>query len=92
MNRYYEEKRLAASGTVHLLDDIDCYDWLCEVGLEQYEETFLTNFTKGAAGPLSRKRLAQVRLQDFPHMNITQYDHQKVLMDHIRQVALTVKF
>lgn len=35
-------------------------------------------------GLLSRKRLARLRLQDFPQMNITNFDHQKALMDHIR--------
>jgi hypothetical protein len=65
-----------------LPDDIDCYDWLDEIHMEQYVETFLANFTYGGRF-LSRKRLAQVRMKDFPKMNITNYDHQKVLMRHI---------
>jgi len=70
------------TGTL-LVDDIDCVAWLLEVDLEQYTETFLVNFTRGGRY-LSRKRLGQVRLQDFPHMNITNFDHQKILMQHIR--------
>lgn len=65
-----------------LPDDIDCYDWLDEIHLEQYAETFLANFTYGGRF-LSRKRLSQVRMKDFPKMNITSYDHQKILMQHI---------
>lgn len=66
------------------VDDIDCVTWLEEIDMPQYTQTFLTNFTVGGTGFLSRKRLAQVRLQDFPNMNIQNYDHQKVLMQHIR--------
>lgn len=66
-----------------LPDDIDCYDWLDEIHLEQYVETFLANFTYGGRF-LSRKRLAQVRIKDFPKMNITNYDHQKILFQHIK--------
>lgn len=64
-------------------DDIECIDWLREIGFSQYEETFLTNFSVGGQ-LLSRKRLAQIRLQDFPKMNIERYDHQKKLLEHIR--------
>lgn len=64
-------------------DDIECKSWLEEVGLSQYCETFLANFHVGG-NLLSRNRLKQVRLYHFPHMNITRYDHAKVLMEHIR--------
>jgi hypothetical protein len=66
------------------IDDIDCKSWLEEIGLSQYSETFYANFTSGGTGFLSRKRLAQVRLQHFPHMNITDFEHQKVLLQHIK--------
>lgn len=64
-------------------DDIECMDWLEEVALSQYTEVFLTNFGVGG-NLLSRKRLSQVRLKDFPFMNITNYEHQKLLMNHIQ--------
>lgn len=64
-------------------DDIECIEWLREIDFEQYEETFLANFSVGGA-LLSRKRLAQVRLQDFPKMNILIYEHQKMLLAHIK--------
>jgi hypothetical protein len=66
-----------------LPDDIECDEWLQEVGMEQYRETFLSNFTHGGRY-LSRKRLSQVRLQDFPKMNITNFQDQKVLYEHIK--------
>jgi hypothetical protein len=98
-------------------DDIECNDWLNEVKLPQYGETFITNCSSNAgtrktrekdfslgfadsrnlqicnlnkliasnnAGILSRYRLSKIRLQDFPKMNITNYDHQKVLIEHLR--------
>lgn len=73
----------AVSG-LPLQDDIECVSWLDEVGMTQYAETFLVNFTVGGRGFLSRKRLAMLRLQDFPMLNITNYEHQKILLQHIR--------
>ena len=64
-------------------DDIECKSWLLEISLPQYTETFLANFSVGN-NLLSRKRLNTLRLQDFPQMNITIYDHQKILIEHIR--------
>lgn len=66
------------------VDDIDCVSWLEEVDMVQYAQVFMLNFTVGGTGFLSRKRLSQVRLQDFSHMNITSFEHQKVLMAHIK--------
>ena len=63
-------------------DDIECFDWLNEVNLGQYEETFCANCTIGGA-LLSRYRLKQIRLKDFPKMNITNFEHQKLLLKHI---------
>mmetsp|Transcript_17068 Transcript_17068/g.32139 ORF Transcript_17068/g.32139 Transcript_17068/m.32139 type:complete len:489 (+) Transcript_17068:121-1587(+) len=72
------------SGRV-LLDDIHCLHWLEEIGMEQYYDTFRTNFTSGG-DYLSRKRLAQVQIRHFPSMNITNFDHQKILFKHITKV------
>jgi hypothetical protein len=66
-----------------LPDDVLYDEWLSEIGMEQYSETFASNFTHGGKY-LSRKRLSQVRLQDFPKMNITNYQHQKLLLQHIK--------
>lgn len=71
------------------VDDIECVSWLEEVDMVQYAGVFMTNFTVANSGFLSRKRLGQVRLQDFSYMNIQNFDHQKVLMQHIRH---TLKF
>jgi hypothetical protein len=64
-------------------DDIICLEWLNEVGMGQYIETFTVNFSVGG-NLLSRKRLSKVRLQDFSKMNIENFVHQKILMNHIR--------
>jgi hypothetical protein len=68
-----------------LMDDIHCLHWLEEIGMEQYFETFRTNFTSGG-DYLSRKRLGQVQLRHFPSMNITNFNHQKLLFQHINKV------
>jgi hypothetical protein len=68
-----------------LVDDIDCEEWLKEIGFSQYTETFRTNFSSDGK-LLLRRRLTTVRLQDFPKMNITNYEHQKSLMNQIAQV------
>jgi SAM domain (Sterile alpha motif) len=64
-------------------DDIKPLEWLEEIDLAQYVETFQINFTIGGSY-LSRKRLASVRLQDFSKMNIQIFDHQKKLLQHIQ--------
>jgi hypothetical protein len=64
-------------------DDIKPLEWLQEIDLAQYVETFQVNFTIGGSY-LSRKRLASVRLQDFSKMNIQIFDHQKKLLQHIQ--------
>lgn len=64
-------------------DDIECVDWLNEIDLPQYEESFRLNCSLGD-NLLSRKRLAQIRIKDFPYMNITNHEHQKLLHEHIQ--------
>lgn len=71
-------------------DDIECRQLLQEVHLSQYEQTFLANFGVGN-GLLSRRRLATLQLKHFPQMNITDYEHQLCLMEHIRN-ALAFPF
>jgi hypothetical protein len=71
--------------------DIDAYEFLSEIEMEMYTDTFLTNFSLNNTNYLNRKRLLSIRMQDFPKMGITQYDHQKILYDHI-QHALEYEF
>lgn len=66
-------------------DDIDTFQWLSEVSLSQYTETFLVNLSKDGKN-LARKRLCQVRQQDLSKMGIINYVHQKLLMEHITHV------
>ena len=81
-SRDYQRQQSGSSMTAYA-DDIECQDWLEEIELPQYAETFTTNCTIGGS-LLSRKRLSQIRLKDFPHMNITDYKHQKKLIEHIQ--------
>lgn len=66
-------------------DDIDCKVWLTEINLAQYTETFLVNLSIDQKH-IRRKRLGQLRQQDLSAMNITNYSHQKRLMEHVRLV------
>jgi hypothetical protein len=66
-------------------EDIDCEEWLAEIGLERYSATFLTNLSNDGKIIL-RRRLSVIRLQDLPQMNITDFEHQKAIMAHIRLV------
>lgn len=65
------------------IDDIEATDWLAEVGLECYAETFIVNFAKDGGTLLKRNRLAQIKLHHFPQMGIENFSHQKILMKHI---------
>jgi hypothetical protein len=66
-------------------DDIDCIAWLHEINLSQYAETFLVNLSVDGR-VIRRKRLNQLRQQDLCSMNITNFSHQKRLMEHVRLV------
>jgi hypothetical protein len=66
-----------------LFDDMKPLEWLEEIDMAQYAETFAVNFTNGGSY-ISRKRLATVRLQDFPKMSIENFSHQKKLLEHIQ--------
>ena len=48
----------------------------------------MANFGDGSSRLLSRKRLGVVRLDHLPKMGITQFHHQKVVMEHIRHTLL----
>lgn len=66
-------------------DDIECDLWLKEIDLNQYTNSFLSNCTIPIGSIyLSRKRLSQIRQQDLSKMNITNFQHQKIIMEHIR--------
>ena len=64
-------------------DDMKPREWLEEIGMGQYTETFAVNFCHGGSY-LSRKRLAAVRLQDLANMNIQIFEDQKIILGHIR--------
>ena len=66
-----------------LADDINGRHWLEEIGMIQYAETFLLNLSRDGQ-IINRSKLSQIRLRDLPMMGITNYYHQKILMDHIR--------
>lgn len=70
---------------VEMTDDIDCREWLAEIGLEHYTNTFLTNLSSDGLIIL-RRRLSNIRQQDLSQMNITDFDDQKAIMAHIKLV------
>lgn len=73
------------SGVVHVhVHDIEADNWLSEIGMSQYLEVMLINFSESGSRLLNRKRLAQVRIDSLPKMGITQYHHQKLILEHIR--------
>lgn len=72
----------AAAGTY---EDIDCEAWLAEIDMRQYTETFLTNLSNDGR-VIIRKRLLQIRQQDLAKMNITNFLHQKIIMEHIKLI------
>ena len=67
-----------------VVNDIDAENWLSEIAMSQYLEVFLVNFSDSNSRLLNRKRLAQVRMDYLPKMGITQYSHQRLIMEHIR--------
>ena len=68
-----------------LQDDIDCQAWLAEVNLPEYTETFLLNFSIDGR-VIRRQKLNLLKQHDLCKMNITDFEHQKILMEHVRLV------
>jgi hypothetical protein len=69
-------------------DDIPCREWLKEVDKEEYFDCFMVNCPSPDKdrnkGILCRKRLCQLRLQDFPKLNIKSFDDAKILHEHVK--------
>jgi hypothetical protein len=80
-NNYYS----GGGGGAGMYEDIDCEAWLSEIDLKQYTETFITNLSNDGRIIL-RKRLLQIRQQDLAKMNITNFVHQKLIMEHIKLI------
>ena len=70
-----------------LQDDIDCQAWLAEVNLPEYTETFLLNFSIDGR-VIRRQKLNLLKQHDLCKMNITDFEHQKILMEHVRLVQM----
>jgi len=75
--------QLSIRATPAFIDDIEAAEWLAEVGLDCYAETFVKNFGKDGGTLLKRSRLAQVKIHHLSQMNIENFDHQKLLIKHI---------
>ena len=72
-----------SSGSSSFMDDIDPTEWLEEVDLVQYADTFRANVTIGGSMYLSRKKLGQIKIHHLSSMNISNFAHQKIIMEHI---------
>jgi hypothetical protein len=70
---------------IQFVDDIPADEWLDEIGMSQYTETFKVNFANGG-NFISRRRLGQLRLQDYPKLNITNYGDEKILHKFITHI------
>lgn len=73
------------SSNFEFSEDIDCREWLAEIGLHHYANTFLTNLSSDGTIIL-RRRLSNIRQQDLSQMNIMDFDDQKAIMAHIKLV------
>mmetsp|Transcript_38252 Transcript_38252/g.50398 ORF Transcript_38252/g.50398 Transcript_38252/m.50398 type:complete len:510 (+) Transcript_38252:249-1778(+) len=63
---------------------IDAKVFVETIGLPQYEETFKKNI--GEVRGLPIKKLKTLKINHLPMMNITQFDHQKMLIRGIEQL------
>ena len=86
----------SASSTVQTLavqleDDIVAEEWLAEVDCVRYLDCFIKNFPSPDArnrkrGIISRRRLETLRLQDYPKLNIKDFEEAKKLNEHVKTV------
>mmetsp|Transcript_1873 Transcript_1873/g.1953 ORF Transcript_1873/g.1953 Transcript_1873/m.1953 type:complete len:623 (+) Transcript_1873:231-2099(+) len=69
-------------------EGVTCVSWLEEIGISQYAPSLLANFSlNGNPNVLSIKKLSQLRQQDLPRLNITNFEHQRILIDHIKALS-----
>ena len=77
--------------TAQLHDDIVAEEWLAEVDSVHYVDCFIKNFPSPDArnrerGIISRKKLETLRLQDYPKMNIKDFEEAKKINEHVKTV------
>ena len=71
-----------------MVDDIEPVGWLSEIGLAEYADTFQINFCLLGGTLLSRERLRELRLTDYPKLSIENFEHAKVLHNHVQHTLL----
>lgn len=64
---------------------INCEEWLGGLGLSQYSNLFLANFS--VDNQISLKKISRLEFKDLPRLNITDFDHQKLILESIRHMA-----
>jgi len=64
---------------------IDAKAFLRAIGLPQYEETFKKNI--GEVRGLPIKKLRALKINHLPSMNITQFEHQKIIIRGIERLS-----
>jgi len=72
-------------------ETVDCYEILQEIGLTQYAEAFKTNFAYDLEQEnlLSLKKLSNLKsTNELSRLNITNFEHQKIIMESIRSHLL----
>ena len=69
-------------------DDIEVFEWLGECDLQQYSQAFIKNFGIDGTHFISRKKLGTLKFHHFPFLNIENFLHQKILMEHIEHTLM----
>lgn len=71
-------------------DGIDCRAWLEEMGLGQYEEVLLANFSlNGSSKFLIKTSIYKIRVTDLvAKLNMTNYEHQRIFMEQIQRLFI----
>ncbi|CBJ33535.1 similar to camp and camp-inhibited cgmp 3,5-cyclic phosphodiesterase [Ectocarpus siliculosus] len=59
----------------------------CREPLEQYRECLMKNLKDWHGRGLVRQKLSAVKIHQLGQMNITRFDHQKLIMDRIRHLS-----
>ena len=73
------------SMSLNTADFLDCREWLSNIGLAQYVPRFVSKFSVDSLSNLITKDvLTNLEQTDLLAMNITNTEHQKVLLEAVR--------
>jgi len=67
-------------------DAVDCKTWLDEIGLGHYAPVFFKNFSEPDGKTLAKKKILNLRTEHLSSMNITNFEHQKAIIQHLKSL------